>query len=465
MKLLLLVFIFLNLFSASAEEPMHVEYYYENYCEACSPEKDFVTEFKALTGIDISECEYLHYNTVKSEGLAALDAAVEKYGIESTELPIAVVNGQVYQGSSAMQNDMALDSLEWGGGTDSTIVYLYTPACESCAEVEELLDSLPESMEIMRGSIKFSSTVNITHVDITQNSALARQLFEERGIPEDERVTPSVFLPEKQLIGSEAIKNLLERYLKLGWAVGGLDLAAGDAVENAVPVNLISALSAGIIAGLNGCALSMLLMFISILLEARQRIIHYVAAFLASKLAAYLLIGFALFEVFQRVNPSWLIPSARILLTVIGAVLVFLNLSDAVHAFRGDLSGMKNQLPVKIRKNLHNAIKALTGKKILLPACAILGILVASGEFLCAGQLYLAYLLQAVQAQADFSVQGLALIIYCLAFLLPSVIVTAVVLICRSTNAVSSVLARHIAPVKLLTSAIMIGLIVLAWVI
>ena len=449
--------------AAMGEETHTVEYYYENYCESCDPEKDFAQDFSSFTGVNMENCHFVGYNTVTEEGQQALQAKMQALELEQVSLPMAIVDGKVYQGTNAFRGEMARDALSWGGGTNSTIVYLYTPACESCAEAEALIEALPESLQVTRGDVTFLSRIDVTRIDATQHPDLAQALFDQRGIPSEQRVTPAIFLTDKELIGIDRIERYLARYVEIGWAVGSVSIGDSTANTNA-PAGIASALAAGLVAGLNGCALSMLLMFVSLLLESRRHAVPCAVVFLASKLACYLLIGFALTSLLQRLNPTWLLPAARWLLTILGGALAALNLWDALRASKGDLGGMKNQLPQGLRKRLHAAIRVLTGKKILLPACALLGILVAAGEFLCAGQLYLANLLQSVRYGQDRFVQSLSLIAYCVAFLAPSCILAALMFAGRSANAVADFMARHIALVKLLTAAMMLALILLSWI-
>jgi hypothetical protein len=226
---------------------------------------------------------------------------------------------------------------------------------------------------------------------------------------------------------------------------------------------LLGTLAAGLVAGFNGCALSMLLMFVSLVLSLRENAWPAVAAFLLAKLACCLAIGSLLLGILQALNPTWLAPAVRIFLTVTTAILAHLTLRDAWYAKKGDLGRMKNQLPAGLRGKLHGAMRALAGKKLLIPASIALGFLVAAGEFLCAGQLYLARLVGA--AGWTGGARLLNLLAYCLGFLAPSTAIAAAILMGRSAGAVSMALARHIALVKLLTAAAMLLLVALAWVV
>jgi hypothetical protein len=222
-------------------------------------------------------------------------------------------------------------------------------------------------------------------------------------------------------------------------------------------------LAAGLVAGFNGCALSMLMMFVSLVLGLNKRAWAAVAAFLLAKLAMCMAIRTLLLGLLQAFNPTWLAPAVRILMTALTVFLAALTLRDALYARKGELGRMKNQLPVGLRGALQQAIKRLTGGKLAIPASAALGALVAAGEFLCAGQLLLARLVGGVQWTGGERLTHLW--VYCLGFIAPSAAIAAAILVGRSAQRVSMAMARHIAPVKFLTAIAMLVLAALAWVI
>ena len=447
--------------AALAENARHtVLYFYENYCESCTPEDDFAETFRSLTGLSLDECDFSAWNVVHQAGKSRLEQALAELNLETASLPMAVVDGVAYQGSGEMESSLAETALEWSDETGSIIVYLYAPACESCARAASVLDALPESVSVNRGSVRFESPVSVVRIDASAQTGLANALFEAYGVPDSDRITPIVFFADRYLSGADSIEASIADMVALGWAVGGVDMGEG-ASESPAPLTLVGTLGAGLVGGLNTCALSMLLLFLSIVLELRGRAGGYAACFLLAKFGCYLLIGFALLSVLQRFNPHWLQPLARILLTVIGGALAAMNLWDALQARRQNLGGIRNQLPAGMRRRLHRAIRALTGRRVLIPAVIALGFLVALGEFLCAGQLYLMRLLSALQAGE--SMLELHLVLYCAAFIAPSALLSALILRGRSQMEVSEYLAEHMAAVKLLTAIAMLLLILTAW--
>lgn len=446
--------------SASAEARHSVLYFYRSYCEACTPEEDFAVSFRGVTGLSLDQCDFTAWNVVRQDGQDALAEAVRTYALDADPaLPLAIVDGVAYAGAAQMNAQLAAEALSWHTTQDSEVLLLYVPACESCAEVEAALKALPERVPLKRGEIEVESRVVVRRVDASASPAYAQALFEAYGVPDDERVTPIAFFADRYLSGAAAITERLGDAVALGWAAGGVpEVDGGEAVA---PASLLQTVLTGLTAGLNTCALSMLLLFLSLVLQSGKRALGPALCYLLAKLACYLLIGFALLGVMQRLNPHWLRPLARWLLTAMGAALIALNISDAVHARRGDLGNIKNQLPGGLRGGLRRLITRLADSRALIPAAAVLGFLVAGGEFLCAGQLYLMQLMNA--AQSGVSGQRWLLVAYCLAFLAPSAAVTAAVILSGSQLRAARFFSDHMALIKLLTAAAMLALIVTAW--
>ena len=440
-------------------------YFFENYCDACHPEVDFIDTFYALTGRHVDEYAYYYYNVRSEKNRELFNQTAEAYGIAQADrfLPMAVVDGKVYSGNSKLQTALPMDFLE-NATTDSLVYYLYSPACESCAAAEAHLDALPGTVSVKRGQVEFESAVVIQRVNIYGDPSTAQALFERYRVPEEKRTTPIVFLREDYIGGEEAIGRQLLFKLNAGLAVGTPLIAPADG-KDASALTAAGTALAGLVAGFNPCALSMLLLFLSILLSGGRRVALYAALYLAAKLAAYVVIGTVFLSVLSAWNPTWLPLAAKLLLSVVGGALIVLNLLDAREAWRERYGKIKNQLPRGLRRFLNGRIRAaLQGHGAALAlSVALLGIVVAASEFLCSGQIYLATLTAGLSGGAGYARQFMLLVLFCLAFLLPSVIVTVVVVRSRSMFATSDALLRHMPLIKLATAAAMLLIILAAW--
>lgn len=201
-----------------------VLYFFENYCESCNPEEDFKAYFRSLTGVSLDACDYRAYNTAKSSGQKALSEAARKYGLEKTSVPMVIVDGIAYYGAGEMDEALVVDALSWGETTDSVIVLLTVPMCESCLRAAKTLKQLPETVILKRGNHEIESVVIPQIIDITEHPALAAALFDAYSVPEEKRIAPSVFYADTCLNGADEIEKRLIAEVALGWAQGGVKL-------------------------------------------------------------------------------------------------------------------------------------------------------------------------------------------------------------------------------------------------
>ncbi len=462
---LLAFLIILNIFApALYESKPELLYFFENYCGSCTPEEDFIETFRDLTGKNTGDYACTFYNISHENARKALDKAIVQYNIpkEKQLLPLLIVDGQVYAGQDAISAELPRDALAREDTADSVVYYLYVTACGSCAEAKKTLDTLPGSVSLTRGTYFFESRVEVVPINIGEETALALSLFDSYRVPEDKRVAPIVFLRDKYLVGSEAIQKELPGALARGEAVGNRITQTGKA--GLPPLHLLTTLAAGLIGGLNPCALSMVLLLLSILIPLKKKAGRYALLFLASKFLCYLAIGTLLAGVIQAFDLSWLPMALKIFLTAYSAILILLNLWDAYAANREEYGQIRNQLPARLRRFLHHRIQGIAAdSKAMVPALMLLGALVAVSEFLCAGQVYLATLLSSLQSGAQAVRMFLMLVVYCLAFLVPSALLTVLVLKGKAVMQVSDWMRRRMTAIKLVTALFFLAVLLAVW--
>lgn len=371
---------------------------------------------------------------------------------------------------------------------ESRITYLYVTACQSCARVRELLSSLPEEIEAADGA---GGTVRtrlvLDEVNIATDLAAAQALFSRYGVPEDDQMAPTVFLRDTYLAGAEAILSALPDALAAGDALAtgaspatGAPLADGaEPPAGAAPLAGVAPLAgdaqqalglgatvlAGLVGGLNPCALSMLLVLLSALMTAGRGAGRYAAVYLGVKGACYYLIGTVFLAAFSAADAGWLPGAVRILATAVSAVLIALNLLDAANALRARYGAVRNQLPAPLRGGLSRYIRRTVRSHPggLALAVAGAGVLVSFSEFMCAGQVYLATLLSALHAGVEPGRMALLLLAYCLSFLAPSALVAGFAVRAGGTLETSDLLRRHMPLVKLLTALLLAGTTAYLW--
>ena len=331
--------------------------------------------------------------TRRSDGRAALEAAKTEYALERVSLPMVVVDGKAYCGAKEMETSLAETALSWQETKDSEILYLYTPACESCARAAAVLETLPETVTVRRGESEFESKIVVRRVDASAEPALAAALFDAYAAPDEKRITPTVFYGDTYLSGADAIERVLPGAVTLGWAAGGVrvEAQARTAEKTVGAVSLMETVGAG----------------------ARRGTEHMRAVDAADVPVRGAAGGQA------RGRAGRMLPYGKICLLSAdrhGAsgrdaesepgLAASACARTAHRARRGDDSSqrarragggakgrlrplIRNQLPGRLRGARQRAVaKATQGRVLAISAAPGLGFIVAAGEFLCAGQLY-----------------------------------------------------------------------------
>lgn len=446
-----------------AEEKPTLEYYYENYCGSCNIPAEFAQTFSQLTGHDVTEYECSYYNIAHSSGRAAWDDATETLGIapEDRRLPMLVLDGEVFLGNDEIQSVLPASFTEDTKQTKVSYVYLLTiHPCDDCARAKDFIQTLPTDLILNDGR---HSPLKIVEIDLHQETGRALALFQRYQVPESDQIAPSAFLGGHALSGYAAIQTQLEALLLQG---EGLNTPLFDPDVDPMPggsLSLASAIVAGFVGGLNPCALSMLLLFLSLLIPLRHRPGRYAALFLSGKFVFYLLISTALSGLFSVLRLDWLPRLLKILLTVYCVALAGFNIADAMAARRGAYENVHNQLPARMRLKLQSVIRRFMEKPSRLALTSlVLGGLIASGEFLCAGQVYLAVFMQALDENLAAMLPHL--MAYCLAFLTPSIVASVFVLQFKSHARVSFALYKHMSLIKILTALFFLAIAAVTWI-
>jgi len=444
-----------------------VYYFFDNFCESCHPENQFPDEFRALTGKPLADYQFIYRNMAHASNRPFFDQVLDELTIpdDMRLLPMIVVDGQVYAGTRSIQSDLPRSFMESSSDTDSAIYYLYAPACESCVQAEQAISEIPNPLTVTRGQYSFESALSVRKINIYDDPGAAQALFERYQVPEAKRVTPIIFAGDRYYSGISSINFALRIDLPAGLAIGTPLLA-----EQTRPATFTGGWAetalAGLVAGLNPCALSMLLFLLALMSGANLPLKPLILLFLSAKFITYLAIGLLFAQLLSALNLSRLPLFAKLILTILCGLLIIANIRDAYLATQERYGEIKNQLPIPLRRFLHQRIdKSLNASNRWLAASiCLLGMIVASGEFLCAGQLYLASLIAQVHSGGAGGRMIPLLIVFSAMFLMPSVALSALVIRGRRVFDLSERVRGHMPLIKIGTAVLMAGICVWVWV-
>lgn len=490
------------------QEKVTIYFFHNNPCESCH-EGQKIRELaaKVMEGredpIPYQTEEYYAYRT---DGKAKLERLAEELGIPEEELsfPMVIIGNRWVSGYTRIEEELydclaeaagrdrqssaaganggtedaggntekeaGWDGLSVGleGEKDSMNILLFTTeSCSSCDKVKAFLEELPEEMETEAGACP----VNIQELSVMEeeNAVYLLQLYEAWQVPVSRQKVPFLFIGNRYLSGEKEIRKELEALMKAGEGIGAdynpeipVD---GESAENNFTglASIGGVLVTGFLNGLNPCALSMTLLFLSLLAAAGGRFLRYGLCYLAGKFLAYLGLGMAVAAAASSI-PMDAFGTARNILNVL--LLIFClgaalgNLWDFVQVKKGNFGKVRMQLPGALRrwneKMMQAAVRPGTGKLLFL---AVFGgsVVIALGEFFCTGQIYLASILQWVQSAPGEGVPFFVFCLYIAAMCIPALLIIILVAGGKSVFSLSEKSLRRMPAVKLLYAVLFLA--------
>ena len=352
------------------------------------------------------------------------------------------------------------------------IAYFYKQGCAECSRASEIIDWL----ESLYGSI------DIQKFDIADedNKVLAMALGKRANVPENKLMsTPQFIIGDGYIldddISRQRLANAVTVYSQTGadatWeTLSPEELAeARAAIESAFDsFSLIAVAAAGLGDGINPCAFATILFLVSYLgMVGRKRneILLTGLAFAAAVFVTYFLVGLGFFRFIESVaNVSRLADiifgATAALCFVFGAV----SITDYVKARSGNTADMALQLPKFLKLRIHKTIRERARTESIIAGALVAGFTVSLLELACTGQIYLPTIVFMVGSEGYTTRALMYLLLYNVCFIIPLIIVFAVVYFGVSSKVIGTVMQKNVGRVKLgLASVFFIVGTLLAW--
>jgi hypothetical protein len=292
-------------------------------------------------------------------------------------------------------------------------------------------------------------------------------MCEKYGVPDEYRLmAPMVFIGQDCLTSDEItiarLQTLIENpetgELPPPWT--GLDsietAAATGIVERFRQFSLLAVIGAGLLDGVNPCAFTTIIFFVSYLALVGRKgrdILLVGAAFTSAVFLTYLMMGLGLVEIIRQIGSFTLIGRIIYGLTaIICLVLAVMSLLDYVKIRQGRMTEISLQLPMRLKKRIHQTIRTHSRMKGYIGAAFGAGILVSIFELACTGQVYLPTIIF-VTGVADLRLTAMVyLILYNLMFIVPLIVVFLISYLGASSHRITATFQANVGSVKLLTA-------------
>jgi len=352
------------------------------------------------------------------------------------------------------------------------VLVFYAAGCRACMEVER--DILPG----IEG--KYGDKVVIEHYDIGIAINYEQMTKLEKLYGVEGGYVPEVIVAGYVLMGKEKIKTGLDKVIEKALAepanparLSKLDVAKYQEPASSLILSkfesfsVYTVMAAGLLDGINPCAFTTIVFFISFLALAgfRKREMFFAGFFfMLAVFITYFMIGLGIFRFLRALDTFRYLAIA--INIIIGALAFLLGILSLVDYFRfrktRDAKDAILQLPKSIKNRIHSVIGAdfrqgkNVGQRKALARVAWIaltcGFLVSILESICTGQVYLPTIAYVLRMPGKHISALSYLILYNIAFILPLVVVLILGLFGATSSNFSRFMQKHFGIVKLATA-------------
>ncbi|MFA5100395.1 MAG: hypothetical protein WC547_05895 [Candidatus Omnitrophota bacterium] len=362
------------------------------------------------------------------------------------------------------------------------LVFFFSQNCHSCHEVKEGILSLV--------SHDYQDRIEIEYRDIAdiENYRMLLGIRAKLNLPAQVQ-TPSVYFADQLLIGKDKVESTLLQLVRQPLAgapapvsVPSDRMPAIDIVEHFRSFTPVAVIGAGLIDGINPCAFTVIVFFMSFLAlqgYRRKELTIIGLSFIFAVFLTYLLLGLGLFNFFYSLKALWVV--RKILNIGIGLFTMVLGIFAVRDIVRfkktGSTEGMALQLPGAVKDQIHNIIglsyrradstQGPVAKKHLFTVIVttfVTGFLVSLLEAVCTGQVYLptiTFVLKTTQVRLQAAGY---LVLYNVMFVVPLVVIFSCALAGTTSGEFTKILRRHFLLIKSLLAGVFFAFgILLIW--
>ncbi|MBP7216529.1 MAG: hypothetical protein KBA46_04505 [Candidatus Omnitrophica bacterium] len=362
-------------------------------------------------------------------------------------------------------NLVVLDQLKQGQKLP-LLLFFFSESCHACHKTRH--DVMPLITKFYEGKI------SIQYFDIADiNNFKLMLALKERYNCKEEGV-PSIFMAGKFLVGYEHIKTgldtLIQDALRQERAAHALEKLPGvDLTRQFLSFGLAAILFAGLIDGINPCAFTVIVFFISFLAfqgYRKRELLIIGLSFIFAVFLTYVLVGLGIFRFLYALNQFYLF--AKILYYAMAAFCFVLGIIALYDLWllrkTGKTEGLVLQLPQAVKNKIH-AVIGMHYRKTSLDAAAVVpqkkvlklilsafvtGFLISLLEAVCTGQLYLPTITFMLKESGLRMRAFVYLLLYNAMFVVPLAGVLVFALFGVTSEGFSRLIKKHMQLIKLL---------------
>ncbi len=343
-----------------------------------------------------------------------------------------------------------------------TVYFFGSRTCGECLEIKQVL------LEPLSERYPDKLSIEYHNIDDEKSFQLLIKFEEEYNViatyPQE------LFLPDTFLAGYEPImesaEKLIEEYIsnpdKWVKKCTAIDTSRykQDLEKRIEKFTFLGIFFAGLIDGINPCAIATMIFLISFLATQKRKRLEVLViglSFTAAVFITYLLMGLGAFKALTLLEQYyWISEIIRWSAVALAGIVSIASFIDAFsYSKSGKTESIKLQLPKSLKLRIHKIISGNLSGTRLITGAIITGFLVTLLEAVCTGQVYLPTIVLMTKA-AGFHMKGwLYLIFYNFLFVLPLMIVMVLAYYGMKWNELAKTTQKHLTLIKILIGVIL----------
>ncbi len=358
------------------------------------------------------------------------------------------------------------------------VVYFKEASCLVCKDLEEsgyIQKMRDQGIDVTIYDIQSNDLVSYTDPDGTVLEVAPIDIFAafNKEYGRDDGGVPVIFVGNtyfedpniKEAVDQNTVFDLSENSLR------EVRVSEGQAFADLTGfVGFLIVLGAGLLDGFNPCAIALLLLFIGLLVGAKDKKVLLMVSitYITALFLSYFLIGTFFLEILEHYTDQIEVIGTIInwFVIILCFILFSLNFYDYYQAKNEKYGNIKNQLPKWIQRYNKKIVKSFTrlmnseenkgGILAVLGLTFLLGITLSITELVCTGQVYFG-ILYGIHS-VDTTYAYILLLFYNLMFVLPLIIIAVLAIRLKSVVTISNWIREHLSTIKLATAIFFLGI-------
>jgi len=491
---------------AQPSPSIQIYFFYTEDCQSCQVIlQNYLPTLKTMVP-DLEVKAFDAGNPVYYEALSKLE---KKFGRPANELPIVFVGDQMLAGEMEIMeklNPLLLEVQAKGGASPPPLdipsvaksssksftvdlIYFSQKGCPKCERANVLLKYLAKKYP----------QLNIKEIDLNtpDGKRFNETLSSRLNLSSEKRlIAPSIFIGKDYLLPDQIteskVEALIQKYVEktvpgvtegkpapatpppppsLSPTPEETKKAEESIIQRFQSFGVLAIFLAGLMEGMNPCALATLVFFVSYLTmvgRKRKEIFWVGLGFSGAGFVTHLLIGIGILSFIQHFSFLPLFSKVVYFITFLFALFLgIFSLYDYIQLKKGRPSKMKLQVPNFLKKRIHQIIRARSDVleadkespsfRFLLAAVAI-GCIVTLLQSTCTSQVYLPTILFVTNIPSLRGSAILYLILYNFVYIIPLLVIFGIVYCGVTSEQLSFFLQKRASTIKLLTSVFFFAL-------